>query len=177
MLSVLIPTSDDEEPLAQMLPGLVKHAVTGAITEAVVLDQGSADGTQRVADVAGCRFIADAERTLGEVLGELRAPWLLVLEAGARPVGDWIDVVSDHVAAPDAGAARFRIAADPAAGWWRRLMGPRVPARTFARGFLIAQRQAIALAKPGMTLEDLPRGVAVRTLPAALVPAREPVRR
>ena len=177
MLTLLIPTHDDEDALAHMLPALVMHVVSGAITEAIVVDRGSTDGTRKVADIAGCRFVEAGSVSLPSLVDAVKAPWLLVLEAGARPVGDWMDVVGDHVATAGAGAARLRIAPDPAASWWRGLMGPAVPARPFARGLVISRRQALALARPGMTLDDLPRGVAMRSLPAALLPARRPVRR
>lgn len=172
MLTVLIPTHDDEERLAHMLPGLVRHAVSGAISEVIVFDSGSRDDTRRVADIAGCRFVSAGESPVDAVLASVRAPWILVLEPGARPVGDWIDVVGDHVAGPGVGAARLRIAPDPAAGWWQRLVGPGVGRRVFARGLLVSRRQAVALARPGMALDDIARGLAMQVLPAALIPAR-----
>lgn len=172
MLTVIIPTHDDEEKLARMLPGLVPHAVSGAISEAVVYDSGSSDATQRVAEIAGCRFVGAGATAPADLIAEARGQWLLFLDAGARPVGDWIDAVEEHVNRPDAGAARFRSAPDPDANWWRRLVGRRAPSRPFARGLLISKRQALALSRPDMALDALPRGLAARNLPAGLVPSR-----
>ncbi|WP_306119652.1 MULTISPECIES: glycosyl transferase [unclassified Roseitalea] len=173
MLTVVIPTmAGDDERLAQTLAVLVRHAVSGAIVEVIVLD-GADDGEQRrVAEVAGCRYCRAEAAHLPDLLAQMRGTWVLVLEAGARPVGAWIDAVEDHINAATraSGAARFRIAPDPAANWWRRLWGPRVPARPFARGFLISRAQASALSGDGRPLGALPRGLAVRTLPAALSP-------
>ena len=171
MLTVIIPTRDDEDRLARMLPGLVRHAVSGAIVEVIVVDRGSTDETVRVAQVAGCTLVDAGAVDVPALAAMARGGWLLVLQAGARPVGDWLDSVRAHLdgRAP-AGAARFRLARDPGVPWWRRLAPVGGAGGPFGRGFLISRGQAAALGRPGMALADLPRGVAARTLPAALIP-------
>ena len=170
MLCVLIPTDDDEDPLAQMLPPLVQHAVTGMVSEVMVLDAGSRDETRRVAELAGCTIVDTRQTDLPDWLTAARAPWLLALEPGARLMGEWTQAVQTHVnaTAGAVGAARFRVARDANAPWWQPW--PRAGKGPFARGFLISKTQAMALARPGMALADLPRGVAVRTLSASVVP-------
>ena len=95
-----------------------------------------------------------------------------LLPPGARLVGDWLAAVETHINAPTgaAGAARFRMARDPGQSFWARLFARRGLTGPFARGFLISKAQAQALSRPGMTLDALPRGVAVRTLRAGLLP-------
>ena len=44
------------------LAALVPGATAGLLGEVVVADAGSRDATAEVADVAGCRFIASANR-------------------------------------------------------------------------------------------------------------------
>ena len=174
MLSIIVPTHNDADALAQMLPSLVPHAVSGLISDVVLFDAGSTDDTRRVGEIAGCAW-HDAKATdVAQLLPATRGAWILILEAGCRPVGDWTGAVEDHIASPTgaAGAARFRLARDPALPWWRP--SPRInPARRpFARGFLISRTQAMALCRSDMALTDLPRGLAVRTLSAALMPPR-----
>ena len=174
MLSIIIPTRNDADALAQMLPGLVPHAVDGLISDVVLFDGGSTDETRRVGEIAGCAWHDANATSVAELLSATRGAWLLILEPGCRPVGDWTRAVDHHIASPTgaAGAARFRLARDPALPWWRP--SPRInPARRpFARGFLISRAQAMALCRPEMSLTDLPQGLAVRTLPAALIPPR-----
>jgi len=172
MLSVLVPTHNDEDRLAQMLPDLVRHAVSGTISDVLVLDQASTDGTRRVGEIAGCAIIDASGADLPAVLDAARGIWLLVLPPGARLTGDWLAAVENHINAPTggAGAARFRLARDPGQSLWERLFTPRRLNGPFARGFLISKAQAQALSHPGMALDALPRGVAVRTLRAGLLP-------
>ena len=170
MLSVLIPTHNNEDSVAQMLPPLVRHAVSGLVSEVTVIDAGSDDATRRVADMAGCTVIDARETDLPDLVASVRGAWLLVLEPGTRLVGDWTEAVEAHIGSPTgaAGAARFRVARNSNAPWWRPW--PRAGKRPFARGLLISKEQAAAMARPGMALADLPRGIAVRTLAARLTP-------
>ncbi|MCR9123608.1 MAG: glycosyl transferase family 2 [Phyllobacteriaceae bacterium] len=174
MLSVLVPTHNHEDRLAQMLPDLVRHAVSGAISDVIVLDNGSTDETARVGEIAGCTIIDASGADLTAMLDAARGLWLLILPPGARLTGDWLGAVESHINAPTgaAGAARFRVTRDPGQSLWARLFTPRTKRGPFARGFLISKAQAQALSRPGMALDALPRGVAVQTLRAGIfVPA------
>lgn len=173
MLTVMVQTHNHEDALARMLPALVPHAVSGNVTDVIVIDAGSEDDTRRVAEIAGCTIVDARSADVPSLVETARGQWLLVLEPGARPSGDWVGAIEAHVnRAGRSGAACFALAPDPDAPWWRRLIGPQRASGAFARGLLIARSQAAALARPGMALGDLPRGLAVRTLAAAIVPPR-----
>ncbi len=94
MLSVIIATDRSEQIVVPTLAALVPGATAGIVSEVILADAGSDDGTARVADVAGCRYIASSE-SLGARLGaaarEARAPWLLFLRPGVVPDATWID--------------------------------------------------------------------------------------
>ncbi|MCZ8316151.1 glycosyltransferase [Phreatobacter sp.] len=93
MITVIIPTLDDERRLVPTLASLVSGAADGLIVEAIVADGGSRDGTETVADVAGCRFIrgdADAGARLAAAAAGAKAPWLLFLPPGVVLDEGWI---------------------------------------------------------------------------------------
>ena len=93
MLSVIIATLDCERPLALTLGTLVPGAVDGLVSEAIVADGGSRDGSAIVADAAGCGFVA-VEGPLGRRLktaaAKARAPFLLFLRPGIVLDAAWI---------------------------------------------------------------------------------------
>lgn len=172
MLSVFILAGDDAEALARTLATLVPHAVDGMISDATAVVEGSPSASvQTLCHQAGCELVDSRQMPVDQILAHGRAPWLLILTAGVRPLSDWTEPVRAHVQAPTgAGPARFKLAR--AAGpWWRRMMGRSAGGGPFHRGLLIDRRQALARCKPDMTLDALPRGLAVRTLSAALDPA------
>ena len=162
MLTIIMECRDNEAELAQTLSALVSGAVEGIVRDVIVLDHGSRDGSARVADAAGCRFLSDW--SLPDVLRSARGDWLLLLEPGARPLAGWVDSVIDHVAI-DPGPARFSGARSYRRPLLRRLAGT----PPLERGYLVGKRQAAARA--GKTLADIARGGRVRTLHAEIVPA------
>lgn len=93
MLSIIIATLDCEFALARTLAALVPGAVDGLVSEAIVADGGSHDGTAIVADAAGCTFIS-VEGSLGLRLktsaAKARAPFLLFLQPGIVLDANWI---------------------------------------------------------------------------------------
>ncbi len=79
MITAIIETRNDELGLAQALAALVPAATEGVISDVIVIDKGSDDGTLVVADAAGCTIIdaekeADARRAAVE---QARGDWLL----------------------------------------------------------------------------------------------------
>ncbi len=93
MLSIIIATLDCEFALARTLAALLPGAVDGLVSEAIVADGGSRDGTAIVADAAGCVFIAaDASlsRRLKTAAARARAPFLLFLRPGVVLDPGWI---------------------------------------------------------------------------------------
>jgi hypothetical protein len=93
VITVIIPTRDDERRLVPTLASLVSGAADGLVVEAVIADGGSTDGTETVADVAGCRFVAgaaDAGTRLAAAAAGAKAPWLLFLPPGVVLDEGWI---------------------------------------------------------------------------------------
>jgi len=93
MISIVIATLNSERPLAQTLAALVPGAVDGLVSEAIVADGGSGDGTAIVADAAGCVFITGEEslgRRLKTAAAKARAPFLLFVRPGIVLDAAWI---------------------------------------------------------------------------------------
>ena len=94
MITVVIATFDCERALARTLAALVPGAIDGLVSEAIVADGGSRDGTAIVADAAGCTFMAAAEGPLGRRLktaaAKARAPFLLFIRPGIVLDTNWI---------------------------------------------------------------------------------------
>lgn len=164
MLTVLLECRDNEPELAHTLAVLVSGAVDGLVSDVIVLDHGSRDGSARVADAAGCRFVDKWE--LNDVLGMARGEWIMLLEPGARPQAGWIEDVLEHASLSKAPArfspsTRFR---RPFFKRWKR-------SGALEHGFLMQKRQAAALARPGMDLSALARASSAQRLRSELIPA------
>ncbi len=82
---MFLECQDQEPELAQTLSVLVAGAVEGLVSDVVVLDHGSRDGTSRVADAAGCRF--HSQWDIKEIVRSARGEWLLFVEPGAQAAG------------------------------------------------------------------------------------------
>lgn len=94
MISVVIPTHESERALAHTLAALVPGALDGVLREVIVADAGSRDGTAKVADVAGCRFmLAPGGRGAGlaAAAAAARSPWLWFVQPGCIPGSNWIE--------------------------------------------------------------------------------------
>ena len=94
MLSVIIPTEGAEHPVVATLAPLVSGAATGVIREVLLVDRSDNGVIERVADVAGCRFLSfDGSRAAALAAGarQARSPWLMFLHAGAVLDPGWID--------------------------------------------------------------------------------------
>src|SRR3984885_3821839 len=86
MLSVIIPTDGDEQPTVATLAALVPGAAAGLIREVLLVDRAGTGVIERVADVAGCRFLPfEGSRAAALAAGarQARSPWLMFLHAGA----------------------------------------------------------------------------------------------
>jgi hypothetical protein len=165
MLSVLIETHDDEEGLARTLASLIPAAVEGVVREVIVCDRGSTDGTHRVADQAGCHFLADGDIRAG--IARAKAEWLMLLEPGARLADGWIDSVEEHVAR-SAMAARFSRSRAARTPFLARVFSGN---RALAQGLVLSKRQASALSKAAGSAEGLARGLATKRLDGEILPA------
>lgn len=86
MISVVIPTLNDEYRLAGLLKALVPGAASGLVREVIVADGGSTDDTAALADAAGCVLLRapnDCGARLRTAARTARGPWLLFLDAAA----------------------------------------------------------------------------------------------
>lgn len=101
MLTVIIPTLDAEAGLARTLAALVPAAADGIVREVVVGDGGSRDGTEVVADAAGCGYVSAAgawgERVGAAIRESRRAPWILILPPDVVLEGDWFREVGHFI--------------------------------------------------------------------------------
>ena len=94
MISVIIPTENSEAELVHALSALVPAAAEGVVREVIVIDGGSTDHTERVADAAGCvwasrKGASRSERlTYGASIAK-RGDWLLFLRPETLLEGGW----------------------------------------------------------------------------------------
>ena len=100
MLSVIIPTEGVEQPAVATLAALVPGAAAGLIREVVLVDRTANGVIERVADVAGCRFMAfEGTRAAALAAGarQARSPWLMFLHAGAVLDSGWIEETAQFI--------------------------------------------------------------------------------
>lgn len=120
MLSVVIPTHESERLLVPTLAALVPGAMSGLVSEVVVIDAGSSDATEEVADIAGCRFMRSdlpLDARLKQAAVSTRTPWLMFLRAGCVPEPGWIQATERFMEATSQidDAARAAVFRPPAA--------------------------------------------------------------
>ena len=120
MLSVIVPTDGTEQPAVATLATLVPGAAAGVVREVLLVDRGDTGVIERVADIAGCRFLAfDGSRAAALAAGarEARAPWLMFLHAGAVLDSGWIEETTRFIRRVSEGgrprAGVFRYARSP----------------------------------------------------------------
>ena len=149
MLSVIIPTEGVERPAVATLAALVPGAAAGVVQEVFLVDRAANGVMERVADVAGCRFLPfEGSRAAALAAGakKARAPWLMFLRAGAVLDPGWIDEATQFIQSVAASgrprAGVFRYARSPYAEiglrdrlrFLARLLGPMTD-----QGLLIAR--------------------------------------
>jgi hypothetical protein len=131
MLSIIIPTEGVEQPAVATLAALVPGAAAGVIREVLLVDRADNGVIERVADVAGCRFLSfDGSRAAAMAAGarEARSPWLMFLHAGSVLDTGWIEETTQFIQGVTASgrprAGIFRYARSPYAetGFRDRLM-------------------------------------------------------
>ncbi len=100
MLSVIIPTEGAEQPAVATLAALVPGAAAGVIREVLLVDRAGNGVIARVADVAGCRFLAfEGSHAAALAAGARQASstWLMFLHAGAVLDTGWIDETTQFI--------------------------------------------------------------------------------
>src|SRR3954462_2574720 len=120
MLSVIIPTEGVEQPAVATLAALVPGAAAGVVREVLLVDRSGTGVIERVADVAGWRFLpftGSHAAALAAGARQARSPWLMFLEAGAVLDSGWIDETAQFIQrVSSSGAQRaafFRYARSP----------------------------------------------------------------
>src|SRR4051812_27193775 len=127
MLSVIIPTEGVEQPAVATLAALGPGATAGVVREVLLVDRSGSGVVERVADVAGCRFLPFAGSRAGGLAAgarQARSPWLMFLHAGAVLDVGWIDETAQFIQGVSMSgrprAAIFRYARSPYADTsWR----------------------------------------------------------
>ncbi|TPW28136.1 glycosyltransferase family protein [Pararhizobium mangrovi] len=160
MITVLMECRDQEAALARSLGALVPGAVEGLVREAIVFDHGSGDGSAKVADAAGCRFIPAV--AMAGTIAAARSDWLFILETGACPLAGWIEAFDAHMASSTRPA---RLKPSDERGPFAKL---RLRSRPLRGGMLIPK----SAVRPGSDgLKRAVRGVRPITLAAGMHPA------
>jgi hypothetical protein len=120
MLSVIIPTDGVEHPAVTTLAALVPGAAAGVVREVLLVDRAGTGVIERVADIAGCRFLR-FEGTHAAALAagarQARSPWLMFLRAGAVLDAGWIDETAQFI-------QRVSLSDRPRAGIFRYARSP-----------------------------------------------------
>ena len=100
MLSVIIPTDGVEQPAVATLAALVPGAAAGVVREVLLVDRAGNGVIERVADVAGCRYLAfqgSHAAALAAGAKQARSPWLMFLHAGAVLDSGWIEETTQFI--------------------------------------------------------------------------------
>jgi hypothetical protein len=100
MLSVIIPTDGVERTAVATLAALVPGAAAGIVREVLLVDRSDTDVIERVADVAGCRFMSfQGTRAAALAAGarQARSPWLMFLHPGAVLDSGWIEETTQFI--------------------------------------------------------------------------------
>jgi glycosyltransferase involved in cell wall biosynthesis len=118
MVTVVIPTLNDERVLVPALAALVPGSAAGLIREVILADGGSTDDTEKVADVAGCDFRKgphDLGARLRSAANSARSQWLLFLHPAGMLEEDWTREVriftekAERLGLTEKRAATFRL--------------------------------------------------------------------
>ena len=150
MHSVIIPTDGNEQTAVATLAALVPGATAGVVREVLLVDRAGTGVIERVADVAGCRFLpfqGSHAAALAAGARQARSPWLMFLHAGAVLDSGWIEETTQFIhgvsnsGRPRAGV--FRYAPSPYADTgWRdglKLIARMIAGPSADQGLLIAR--------------------------------------
>jgi glycosyltransferase involved in cell wall biosynthesis len=124
MISVVIPTHDDETVLGRALGPLVAAVVSGLVREVILADGGSVDATLDIGEDAGCRIVAGegSDRTRARAAAEAaHGDWVMILPPGVQLLPGWEGVVRGFVERQSTASASLP-PLDPDIGWLKRLL-------------------------------------------------------
>ncbi len=125
MISVVIPTHDDEAVLGRALAPLVTAVVSGLVREVILADGGSVDATLEIGEDSGCRIVAaegPGDTRVRAAAQEASADWLLILPPEVLLLPGWDTVVRGFLERQTTACAALA-PIDPDARWLKRLMG------------------------------------------------------
>src|ERR1700750_478757 len=100
MRSVTAPPEGVEHPAVATLAALVPGAAAGVVREVLLVDRSGTGVIERVADVAGCHFLAfegSHAAALAAGARQARSPWLMFLHAGAVLDSGWIEETTQFI--------------------------------------------------------------------------------
>jgi hypothetical protein len=165
MLTVLLECRDNEPELAYTLAVLVSGAVDGLVSDVIVLDHGSSDGSARVADAAGCKFLRQWD--LKETIRAARGEWLLLLEPGARLQSGWIEEILEYAA-----LARRAASFSPSRRFRPSLLKRVLRRKTgLENGYLMPKVKAVEIVGAGSSLSTLASAEKPGRLRTEIIPA------
>ncbi len=105
-ISIIIPTLDAADGLAETIPSLIEGLEAGLVRELILSDGGSSDATRAVADAAGAVWLStpSSSRAARLRLGAeaARGDWLLFLKAGTALSKGWNQDFRSALGAPGA---------------------------------------------------------------------------
>ena len=168
MLTVIMECRDQEPELAHTLSTLVSGAVEGLVSDVIILDHASKDGSSRVAEAAGCRF--ETNWDIGQIIASARGEWILLMEPGSRPQSGWIEDIMEYTAL-NARPARFAPSRHHRPSLLSRLTHRNRP---LEYGLLLRKADAVAQSSARLGrigLEIFLKGQKARRLSAELIPA------
>ena len=126
MISVIVPTLNDERLLPRCFDSLIAGAVRGVVREVVVADAGSSDATLAIADAVGAHIVhAQSGRAAQYVAGvaAAKSDWLLFLHPQTALEQGWdteVESFIDQAQLERPRAAVFRFALEDFGGEARR---------------------------------------------------------
>src|SRR3569623_3430697 len=101
MISFVIPTQGNDAETVATRAALVPGAAAGMVRDVGLVERAGGSGNiERVADVAGCRFLTfEGSRADAIAAGVklTRGAWLMFLHAGAVLESGWIDETSQFI--------------------------------------------------------------------------------
>jgi len=147
MLSVIIPTEGIERDAVATLAALVPGAAAGVVSDVVLVDRSGSNVIERVADVAGCHFLAfEGSRAAALAAGarQARSPWLMFLHAGAVLDSGWIEETTQFI-------QRVSVSGTPRAGIFRYARSPYAES-SWRDGFTLLRRAIGPMADQGLLI-------------------------
>ncbi len=180
-VSIVIPTLDAARHLGPTLAALTEGLSAGLIRELIIVDGGSSDEVEAIAEAAGATFLRAAPGRGGQLeagAAAAKGDWLLFLHADTRLAPGWSDAAARHIAEAPGRAGWFHLRFDapglaPAVvARWANLRS-RLGLPYGDQGLLVAREvyRAAGGHPPIPLMEDvaLARRLRLRPIPAAAV--------